>query len=35
MKREKNMSDEDINDVQIILSMMDEAMSLYNMKKRV
>jgi len=32
MKREKNMSDEDINEVQMILSMMDEATTLYNMK---
>jgi transcriptional regulator with XRE-family HTH domain len=35
MKREKNMSDEDIDEVQMILSMMDEATSLYNIKKRV
>ena len=33
MKREKNMSDKDINEVQMILSMMDEANTLYNMKK--
>lgn len=35
MRREKNMSDEDINEVQMILSMMDEAMTLNNMKKRI
>lgn len=35
MKREKSMSDEDINEVQMILAMMDEAVTLYNMKKRI
>lgn len=33
LKTEKNISDEDINEVQMILSMMDEAITLYNMKK--
>ncbi|MCT4606638.1 MAG: helix-turn-helix domain-containing protein [Marinisporobacter sp.] len=35
MKREKNMSEEDIEEVQMILSMMDEAITLFNMKKRI
>lgn len=35
MKREKNMSEEDIGEVQMILSMMDEAITLFNMKKRI
>lgn len=35
MKTEKNMLNEDINEIKIILSMMDEAMTLYNMKKRI
>src|SRR5690554_6747054 len=32
MKRDKNMSDEDISEVQMILSMMDEAITLLDMK---
>lgn len=35
MKREKNMSDKDIKGVQMIISMMDEAVTLYNMKERI
>lgn len=35
MKRDKNMSDEDISEVQMILSMMDEAITLLDMKKRI
>lgn len=35
MKRDKKMSDEDISEVQMILSMMDEAITLSNMKKRI
>lgn len=35
MRREKNMSDEDINEVQMILAMMDEGVTLYNMKKHI
>ena len=35
MKRDKNMSDEDISEVQMILSMMDEAITLSSMKKRI
>lgn len=35
MKKDKNMSDEDIAEVHMILSMMDEAITLLNMKKRI
>ncbi|NLJ89917.1 MAG: helix-turn-helix transcriptional regulator [Clostridiales bacterium] len=35
MKKEKNMSDEDISEVEMILSMMDEAKTLYDMKKSI
>jgi len=35
MKNNKNMTDEDITEVQMILSMMDEAITLLNMKKRI
>lgn len=35
MKKDKNMSDEDISEVQMILSMMDEAITLSNMKQRI
>ncbi|NLP28877.1 MAG: helix-turn-helix transcriptional regulator [Clostridia bacterium] len=35
MKREKNISQEDIDEVEKILAMMDEATTLYNMKKRI
>jgi len=35
MKKEKNMLEEDINEVRMILSMMDEAMTLNNMKNRI
>lgn len=33
MKNEKGMSDEEIDEVNMILSMMDEAMTLYNMRR--
>ena len=35
MKKDKSMSDEDISEVQMILSMMDEAITLSDMKKRI
>lgn len=35
MKKDKSMSDEDIDEVQMILSMMDEAITLSDMKKRI
>lgn len=35
MKKDKNMSDEDVSEVQMILSMMDEAITLLDMKKRI
>lgn len=35
MKNNKNMSEEDIAEVQMIISMMDEAITLFNMKKRI
>lgn len=35
MKKDKKMSEEDISEVQMILSMMDQAITLLNMKKRI
>ncbi len=35
MKKDKSMSDEDISEVQMILSMMDQAITLSDMKKRI
>lgn len=35
MRKEKNMSKDDIEEVKMILSMMDEAVSILEMKKRI
>lgn len=35
MKREKNLNNTDIEEIQMILSMMDEAITLKNMRERI
>lgn len=35
MKRDKNLDDSDIEEIQIILSMMDEAITLKNMREQI
>jgi len=35
MKRDKNLEDNDIKEIQMILSMMDEAITLKNMRERI
>ncbi|WIV13242.1 helix-turn-helix transcriptional regulator [Proteiniborus sp. MB09-C3] len=35
MKRDKNLNNSDIEEVQMILSMMDEAITLQNMRERI
>ena len=35
MKRDKNLNNSDIEEIQMILSMMDEAITLKNMRERI